>query len=53
VTGYKQMKVKTKAYRKAECQAAELCRHRVCCIVYVECIYIYYTGIENYSTKKR
>jgi hypothetical protein len=53
VTRYKQMKVITKADQKAECKAAELCRQRVCCIVYVECIYIYYTGIDNFSKKER
>jgi len=53
VTGYKQMGVITKAYRKAGCKAAELCKGRVCCVVYVDCIYIYYTGIDSYSEKKR
>lgn len=53
MTGYKQMMGITKAYRKAECKAAELCRARVCIIVYVDCVYIYYIGINSYSEKKR
>lgn len=43
----------TNAYRKAECKAAELCRAGVCCIVFVDCIYIYYADIDSYNEKKR
>jgi len=47
------MKEITKAYRKAECKAAELYRARVFCIGFVDCIYIYYTGVNSCSEKKR